>query len=79
VQSHVSASIARLKQRGLVQTTADPADGRRTRVRVSEDAKRTITTHASRRIDDAIAHPVDDADQAQRVTALLEELAQLLL
>jgi len=77
-QSHVSASIARLKQRGLVQTTADPADGRRTSVRVSEDARRAITTRAGRRIDHAIADAVDDPDQARRVIVLLEELAQLL-
>jgi hypothetical protein len=36
-------------------------------------------TRASRRIDQAISHAVDDPDQAQRVTVLLEELAQLLL
>lgn len=79
VQSHVSVSVARLKQRGLVETTPDPADGRRTRVRVSEDAKRAIMTRASRRIDQAITNAVGDPDQAQRVRVLLEELARLLL
>jgi DNA-binding MarR family transcriptional regulator len=79
VQSHVSASVARLKQRGLVDTAPDPADGRRTRVRVSEGARRAIMTRASRRIDHAITNAVDDPDQAQRVRVLLEELAQLLL
>ncbi len=79
VQSHVSVSVARLKQRGLVETTPDPADGRRTRVRVSEAAKQAIISRASRRIDHAISHAVGDPDQAQRVRVLLEELAQLLL
>lgn len=79
VQSHVSASVARLKRRGLVDTAPDPADGRRTRVRVSEDARRAITTRASRRIDHAITNAVGDPDQAQRVRILLDELAQLLL
>ncbi len=79
VQSHVSVSVARLKQRGLVEATPDPADGRRTRVRVSEAARRAIVTRASRRIDQAISHAVDGPDQAQRVRVLLEELARLLL
>lgn len=57
----------------------DPADRRRTRVRVSEAAKRAIMTRASRRIDQAISHAVDDPDQAQRVRVLLEELTRLLL
>jgi DNA-binding MarR family transcriptional regulator len=79
VQSHVSASVARLRQRGLVQTTPDPADGRRTRVRVARDARRAIMARAGRRVDQAIARAVDDPDQARRVTVLLEELARLLL
>jgi len=79
VQSHVSVSVARLKQRGLVDTTSDPADGRRTRVRVSETARQAIMARASRRVDDAITHAVADPDQAQRVRVLLDELARLLL
>jgi DNA-binding MarR family transcriptional regulator len=79
VQSHVSVSVARLRQRGLVDTTSDPDDGRRTRVRVSEAAKRAIMARASHRVDDAITHAVAHPDQAQRVTVLLDELARLLL
>jgi DNA-binding MarR family transcriptional regulator len=78
-QSHVSVSIGRLKQRGLVVTSPDPADGRRILVRVSEDARRAILNRASRRIDRAISRAVDDPDQARRVRVLLEELAGLLL
>ena len=79
VQSHVSVSVARLQQRGLVDTISDPDDGRRTRVRVSEAAKRAIMARASHRVDDAITHAVAGPDQAQRVTVLLDELARLLL
>ncbi|NUP64957.1 MAG: MarR family transcriptional regulator, partial [Nonomuraea sp.] len=32
VQSHVSASVARMRERGLLRTAPDPADGRRTLV-----------------------------------------------
>lgn len=78
VQSHVSASVARLRARGSIETRPDPVDGRRIRVRVSEGARRAIITRSSRRIDDAIAHAVADPDQAQRVTALLDELARML-
>ena len=79
VQSHVSVSVARLQQRGLVDTISDPDDGRRTRVRVSEAARRAIMARASHRVDDAITHAVAGPDQAQRVTVLLDELARLLL
>src|SRR3954452_16774664 len=36
VQSHVSASVARLAQRGVLTAGSDPTDGRRTRVQVTE-------------------------------------------
>lgn len=35
-QSHVSESVARLRERGLIETPPDAADRRRTRVRLSE-------------------------------------------
>ncbi len=79
VQSHVSVSVARLKQRGLVETFTDPADGRRTRVRVAGGAARAITARAGRDIHDTLAEVVADAEQARRVSVLLDELAELLL
>src|SRR5205809_5627530 len=79
VQSHVSTSVARLRERGLIETTPDPADRRRTRVRLTEIARRAILNRASRPADDAIAQAVGDPDRAQRVTVLLDELARLLL
>ncbi len=79
VQSHVSVSVARLKQRGLVETRTDPADGRRTRVRVTGVTVRAVTARAGRDVNDAIGAVVADAEQARRVSALLDELARLLL
>jgi DNA-binding MarR family transcriptional regulator len=76
VQSHVSVSVAQLKQRGLVETRTDPADGRRTRVRVTGVAVRAVTARAGRDVNGAI---VADAEQARRVSALLDEVARLLL
>ncbi len=79
VQSHVSASVARLRERGLVTTAADPADGRRTRVRATDATVRAIVRRAGRGIDGTVRDAVGDPGQARRVTALLEELAGLLL
>jgi DNA-binding MarR family transcriptional regulator len=79
VQSHVSVSVARLEKRGLITTASDPADGRRTRVRVTEDTLHAVRRRAARRVDDTLARAVADPTEAQRLTALLNELAQLLL
>jgi DNA-binding MarR family transcriptional regulator len=79
VQSHVSASVARLAQRGLLTTGPDPTDGRRTRVRAAEQTRNAISRRAARRIDDTLASAVTDPATTQQVTALLDELAQLLL
>ncbi|MEU6430065.1 MarR family transcriptional regulator [Microbispora sp. NPDC046973] len=79
VQSHVSASVSRLKARGLVETTTDPNDGRRTRVTIADEALQAITRRAARDIDQVIGHAVTDPVQARRAAELLEELADLLL
>src|ERR1700684_2416486 len=41
-QSYVSESVARLRDQGIVETSADPSDGRRTLVRVSAGHPRTV-------------------------------------
>jgi DNA-binding MarR family transcriptional regulator len=78
VQSHVSVSVARLRERRLVQTIADPADGRRTLVRVTDDAISAIMRRAGRQVDTAIGEAVAGPVEARRVVALLDELAELL-
>jgi DNA-binding MarR family transcriptional regulator len=75
-QSHISESVSRLKERGLIETTPDPADRRRTRVRLSEVARQAVLARAGRSADEVIARAVPESD---RVTALLDELADLLL
>jgi DNA-binding MarR family transcriptional regulator len=79
VQSHVSASVARLAQRGVLTTGTDPADRRRTRVRATEQTLNAISRRASRRVEDTLVSAVTDPATTQRVSALLDELAQLLL
>lgn len=78
-QSHVSASVARLKERGLLDTVTDPADRRRTRVRLSAPATRAILRRASAPADPAVARVLADPDRTRRALALLDELAELLL
>jgi DNA-binding MarR family transcriptional regulator len=78
-QSHVSASVSRLKARGLVEAATDPSDGRRTRVRIADGTLHAITRRAARSIDDTIGRTITEPDQARRATDLLEELAGLLL
>jgi hypothetical protein len=58
---------------------ADPSDARRTRVSVTEHASQAIARQARRRIGDALGSARSDPAQARRVTALLDELAQMLL
>jgi DNA-binding MarR family transcriptional regulator len=76
VQSHVSASVARLRERGLVDTAADAGDGRRTRVVATGATTAAIGRRAGRSIRSALAEATDDPGRA---AALLDELATLLL
>jgi DNA-binding MarR family transcriptional regulator len=79
VQSHVSASVARLRGRGLVHTAADATDARRTRVVAAAATTAAIGRRAGRPIRPALAEAIGDAEQAARATDLLDELATLLL
>jgi DNA-binding MarR family transcriptional regulator len=79
VQSHVSASVSRLRARGLVEVETDPQDGRRIRVQIADVALRAITRRAARDVHDVISSAIDDPERARRATDLLEELAALLL
>ncbi|GGS92819.1 MarR family winged helix-turn-helix transcriptional regulator [Nonomuraea spiralis] len=79
VQSHVSASVARMRERGLVQAAPDPGDGRRTRVTATDLAMNAVHRRAGRPVDDAVRAAVGDPERAARVVALLEELEALLI
>jgi len=77
-QSHVSASVARLRDYGLVQAMADPSDGRRIRLHVTEGTRHAIVKRTGRTINDTIATAVVAPNQAHRVVELLDELARIL-
>ena len=76
-QSHVSASVSRLRERGLIVAVPDPADRRRTRLTLTDIAQRAIMRRAGRPVDDTIAATVGP-EKAERVLQLLEELSALL-
>src|ERR1700733_2766272 len=73
-QSYVSESVARLRDQGIVETSADPADGRRTLVRVAPGHPRAVAAKGSVRVDAALAEalgePADGAAAAQVIRTL---------
>lgn len=79
VQSHVSASVARLRDQGLLTTEPDPADRRRTLVRLTPRAKGAILARAAHPATEALAAALPDPAKARHAEALLDELAELLL
>ncbi|GAA2096723.1 hypothetical protein GCM10009759_26220 [Kitasatospora saccharophila] len=78
-QSHVSTSVARLRERGLLDAAPDPADGRRTLLSVSALARGYIRARVARPAEPLLAQAVADPAQARRAAELLDELATLLL
>jgi SAM-dependent methyltransferase len=79
-QSHVSASVARLKEGGAVETATDSGDRRRTLVRPSAQAMSLAAEQVSAPIDDALAVALrtTDHEQVAAVVASLENLARRL-
>jgi DNA-binding MarR family transcriptional regulator len=77
-QSYVSESVARLRDQGIVETSADPADGRRTLVHVTAEHPRTVAAKGSVPVDAALAaalgHPADAGEIIATLAALAERL-----
>lgn len=79
-QSYVSATVARFKASGALETGSDPADGRRTLVRVNERLlDRVFSERGARTVDGALAEVLVDPQAVLRTVGMLEELARLLL
>jgi DNA-binding MarR family transcriptional regulator len=76
-QSYVSESVARLRGQGIVQTSADPADGRRTLVRVSAQHPRTVAAKGSAPVDAALAAALGEPAGATTVTQIIGTLSAL--
>jgi len=80
-QSYVSESVARLRDQGIVETSADPSDGRRTLVRVIPDHPRTVAAKGSVSVDaalaDALGEPAGGAAIAQIIGTLSDIATRL--
>lgn len=79
-QSHVAASVARLKKGGLLVTVPDRSSAWQssTRTQASDSAMQTISRRQSRPVDEAVMCAVDDPAQARRAIRLMDELADIL-
>jgi DNA-binding MarR family transcriptional regulator len=78
-QSHVSASVARMRERGILETGPDPSDGRRTQVRVADAAMHALFRRATTPVEEVVRRAVPDPADADRAVALLKELEALLI
>jgi DNA-binding MarR family transcriptional regulator len=79
-QSYVSESVARLRDRGVVETAPDPADGRRTLVRLVAGHPHRVANAAAAPVGAALATALGDADPATvaEVTGMLTALVRVL-
>jgi DNA-binding MarR family transcriptional regulator len=80
-QGHVSSSVARLRERGVVETATDSADGRRTLVKVTADFARKVARHRAAPVNEALAEEtgIDSPQEVAEIVATLESLASRLL
>jgi DNA-binding MarR family transcriptional regulator len=76
-QSLVSAAIARLRDGGALQTSTDPADRRRTLVRVKADIPKKARRVPSKPVEEVIgtALGIDDPAEVTELVAVLADLA----
>lgn len=76
-QSYVSDSVARLRERAIAETTADPADGRRRLVSITGQHMQTVARRSATDADTALLNELGDIDDdsARRVIDVLSELA----
>jgi DNA-binding MarR family transcriptional regulator len=77
-QSYVSDSIAALCQEGILLTSPDPQDRRRTLSTVSPAHRRRVAARASTPVDTALAKELGE-QRAALVLPLLHRLAELLV
>ena len=79
-QSYVSESVAKLRDRGVVETAPDPVDGRRTLVHLAAGHPHRLANAAGTSVDAALSAALGDADPATvaEVTGMLTALARRL-
>lgn len=79
-QSYVSESVNRLRIKGIAEISADPADRRRTLVRLTATHVDQVARHSARDADDLLRMALEDLpdDSARQVIATMTELARRL-
>jgi DNA-binding MarR family transcriptional regulator len=79
-QSYVSESVARLRRKQVVETSTDPADGRRTLVRLTPGHPATVTRAAAVPAGQALARALGDPAPGEltEITGVLAALASRL-
>jgi DNA-binding MarR family transcriptional regulator len=79
-QSYVSESVARLREQGAIETSTDPADGRRTLVRLAPGHPAAVARAAATGVSQALARALGDPDPGTlaQITATLTALARSL-
>jgi DNA-binding MarR family transcriptional regulator len=79
-QSYVSESVNKLRVKGIAEIAADPADRRRTLVRLTAARLDQVATHCARNADDVLRAALGDLNkaEAERVIELLSDLAHRL-
>lgn len=79
-QSYVSESVNKLRIKGIAEINADPADRRRTLVRLTATQIDQVARHSARIADDLLRTQLGDLpdDAAVRLIAMLTELARAL-
>jgi len=79
-QSYVSESVNKLRVKGFAEITADPADRRRTLVRLTATHLERVARHSARNADDVLRSALGDVEEAtsRKVIALLTDLAHQL-
>jgi DNA-binding MarR family transcriptional regulator len=81
LQSHVSSSVARLRDLGVLVTAPDPADRRRTLVRPAEGMVQKAVRRAASSVDTTLAEAIgpDAQDRLPEVLAALDLLGELVM
>jgi DNA-binding MarR family transcriptional regulator len=73
-QSYVSESVARLREQGLIETSADQSDGRRTLVRLSERHARAVARKGAVSVDAALAERLGGTDGVSVLETIAKQL-----
>jgi DNA-binding MarR family transcriptional regulator len=73
-QSYVSESVARLREQGILETSADRADGRRTLVRLSDKHARDVARKGAISVDAALAERLGGTDAVDVLEAIAQQL-----